>query len=53
MKIEDIPLSKGRGMAFIAKLKDRNQITVDPAIVDLLKLEKGENYQFLIVVNKL
>ena len=53
MKIEDIPLVVGKGLAFLGKLKDRNQITVDPATVELLKLEKGETYQFLIVVNKL
>ena len=46
------PTVEAKGIAFVATLKDRNQITVDSTVVDLLELEKGKNYQFLVVVKE-
>jgi len=37
------------GYAFLAKLKARNQITVDSNVVDLLDMEEGQTYQLLLV----
>ena len=52
MNTDRIATVKAEGVAFVAKLKNRGQITVDSSIIESMELKEGENYNFLVVVNK-
>ena len=45
-----LPTVQGEGLAFMASLKDRNQITLDSNIIKLLNLKKGGIYNFMIIL---
>ena len=52
MKTNKIATVKAEGVAFVAKLKLRGQITLDSSIIESMELKEGKHYQFLVVVNK-